>query len=131
MFEKNEEISKEMKQVKKVLKLIPKDRLPIAQNIYNELLFIQRTLDKLKEEVETQGTTTLFKQGQQEFLRENPALKGYNTTLKNYSNLSKQLVDLLPPVKPVEEADPLITFINNQQKKENTKKKKSKKEQPK
>ena len=69
MFEKNEGISKEMKQVKKVLKLIPKDRLPIAQNIYNELLFIQRTLDKLKEEVETQGTTTLFKQGQQEFLR--------------------------------------------------------------
>ena len=106
MFEKNKDISKEMKQLKKVLKLIPKDRLPIAQNIYNELLFIQRTLDKLKEEVETQGTTTLF----------NPALKGYNTTLKNYSNLSKQLVDLLPPVKPVEEADPLITFIKEQQK---------------
>ena len=39
MFEKNKDISKEMKQLKKVLKLIPKDRLPIAQNIYNELLF--------------------------------------------------------------------------------------------
>lgn len=115
MFEKNKDISKEMKQLNKILKLIPKDRQPIAKNIYNELLFIQRTLNKLKEEVEEQGTTTLFKQGQQEFLRENPALKGYNTTLKNYSNLSKQLVDLLPPVKPVEEADPLIAFIKEQQ----------------
>ena len=116
MFEKSKDISKEMKQLKKVLKLIPKDRLPIAQNIYNELLFIQRTLDKLKEEVETQGTTTLFKQGQQEFLRENPALKGYNTTLKNYSNLYKQLVDFFAPDNIIEEADPLMTFIKEQQK---------------
>lgn len=115
MFEKNKDISKEMKQLKRILKVIPKDRQPIAQNIYNELLFIQNTLDKLKSEVEENGTTTLFKQGQQEFIRENPALKGYNTTIKNYSNLYKQLIDLLPPVKPVEETDPLLEFIKEQQ----------------
>lgn len=114
MFEKNTDISKEMKQLKKILKVIPKDRQPIAQNIYNELLFIQNTLDKLKGEVEEQGTTTLFKQGQQEFIRENPALKGYNTTIRNYSNLYKQLIDLLPPVEPVQEVDPLLSFIKAQ-----------------
>lgn len=113
MFEKNKDISTEMKRLKKVLKLIPKDRQPIANNIYNELLFIQRTLDNLKKEVDENGTTTLFKQGQQEFLRENPALKGYNTTIKNYSNLYKQLVDMLPPVKSIEESDQLIDFIKD------------------
>ncbi len=111
MFEKNKDISKEMKQLKRILKVIPKDRQPIANNIYNELLFIQRTLDNLKNEVEENGTTTLFKQGQQEFIRENPALKGYNTTIKNYSNLYKQLIDLLPPVEVAKEDDPLLDFI--------------------
>ncbi len=111
MFEKNKDISKEMKQLKRILKVIPKDRQPIANNIYNELLFIQRTLDNLKNEVEENGTTTLFKQGQQEFIRENPALKGYNTTIKNYSNLYKQLIDLLPPVEAAKEDDPLLDFI--------------------
>lgn len=111
MFEKNKDIPREMKQLKKILKIIPKDRQPIAQNIYNELLFIQRTLEKAKKEVDEQGVTTLFKQGQQEFLRENPALKGYNTTIKNYSNLYKQLIDLLPPVEPIEKEDPLMEFI--------------------
>lgn len=114
MFEKNKDISKEMKRLKKILKVIPADRKPIADNIYNELIFIQNTLDKLKKEVEENGTTTLFKQGQQEFIRENPALKGYNTTIKNYSNLCKQLIDLLPPVKSVEETDPLLEFIKGQ-----------------
>ena len=111
MFEKNKDISTEMKRLKKILKVIPSDRKPVADNIYNELLFIQRTLDKLKKDVDENRTTTLFKQGQQEFLRENPALKGYNTTIKNYSSLYKQLIDMLPPVKPVEESDKLIDFI--------------------
>lgn len=114
MFDKNIDISKEMKQLKKILKVIPKDRQPIAQNIYKELLFIQRTLDKLKEEVDTEGTTTLFKQGQQEFIRESPALKGYNTTIKNYSSLYRQLIELLPPIEQEKEIDPLLDFIKEQ-----------------
>lgn len=112
MFEKNRDIPKEMKQLKKVIKLIPKDRQAIANNIYNELLFIQRTLDKAKQEVDENGVTTLFKQGQQEFMRENPALKGYNTTIKNYSCLYKQLIDMLPEPEK-KETDPFIDFVKD------------------
>lgn len=112
MIETNKDISKEMKELKKILNVIPADRKPIADNLYNELLFIQRTLNNLKREIEENGTTTLFKQGAQEFIRENPALKGYNTTIKNYSSLYKQLIDLLPPVEATKEDDPLLDFIN-------------------
>ena len=59
MFEKNKDISKEMKRLKKILKVIPADRKPIADNLYNELIFIQRTLNNLKREVDENGTTTL------------------------------------------------------------------------
>ena len=58
MFEKNKDISKEMKRLKKILKVIPADRKPIADNLYNELIFIQRTLNNLsiKSTESNQGT---------------------------------------------------------------------------
>lgn len=104
-------ISSDMKKLKMILKQIPKDRLPIAQSLYNELVFIQNTLDTLKAQVEEEGPTAMFKQGKQEFLREHPALKAYNTTVQRYSLLYKQLVDLLPPTDTVQKNDELIDFI--------------------
>ncbi|WP_333861924.1 hypothetical protein [Clostridium sp.] len=108
---KNTEISIELKKLKRILKEIPKDRQPIAQSLYNELVFMQQTLIKLKSQVEEEGTTTLFKNGSQEFLKEHPALKAYNTTIQRYSLLYKQVTDLLPPVIEKEKKDPLIDFI--------------------
>lgn len=104
-------ISKDMKKVKTLLRDIPKDRQPIAQSLYNELVFIQNTLDTLKVQVEEDGPTAMFKQGRQEFLREHPALKAYNTTVQRYSLLYKQLVDLLPPADTGEQNDALIDFL--------------------
>lgn len=104
-------ISKDMKQLKELLKQIPKDRQPIAESIYNELSFMQKTLNSLKKQVEEDGPVSMFKQGSQEFLREHPALKGYNTTVQRYSLLYKQLTDLLPPAEAPKETDPLLEFI--------------------
>ena len=108
---KNIDLSKEMKALKKILKNIPKDRQPIGQSLFNEISFMQNTLVKLKEQVEADGPTSMFKQGSQEFLREHPALKGYNTTIQRYSLLYKQITDLLPKVEDKKEDDPLIKFI--------------------
>ncbi|GAA0121737.1 hypothetical protein UT300018_10530 [Clostridium faecium] len=113
-LKKNIDISKDMKALKKILKDIPKDRQPIAQSLYNELLFMQNTLIKLKEQVEEEGPTAMFKQGKQEFLREHPALKGYNTTIQRYSLLYKQLTDLLPPPVNPQKNNELIDFIKGQ-----------------
>lgn len=104
-------VSQEMKKLKTILKQIPKDRQPVAQSLYNELVFMQKTLETLKQQVEEEGPTAMFKQGAQEFLREHPALKGYNTTVQRYSLLYKQLTDLLPPAADPQQSDPLIDFI--------------------
>lgn len=111
---KNIDLSKEMKKLKKILKEVPKDRQPIAESLYNEISFMQKTLIILKEQIEEEGPTAMFKQGKQEFLREHPALKGYNTTIQRYSLLYKQLSDLLPPSSGKEKSDPLINFIKRQ-----------------
>lgn len=104
-------VSADMKKVKKLLKDIPEERKPIADSIYKELVFMQNTLDKLKKQVDEEGPVSLFKQGKQEFLREHPALKAYNTTIQRFSLLYKQLIELLPPVDQQPQNDPLIDFI--------------------
>ena len=111
---KDRDISKEMKKLKKILKEIPQDRQAVAQSLYTELVFMQKTLEKLRQQVEEEGPTAMFKQGKQEFLREHPALKGYNTTVQRYSLLYKQLTDLLPPTAGTQQSDPLIDFIKEQ-----------------
>ncbi|PTL37642.1 hypothetical protein [Alkalicoccus saliphilus] len=104
-------VSTDMRKVKKLLKDIPEDRQPIAQGIYKELVFMQNTLEFLKEQVESEGAVSMFKQGRQEFLREHPALKAYNATIQRYSLLYKQLVDLLPKTDAEQHSDPLMDFI--------------------
>lgn len=104
-------VSADMRKVKRLLKDIPEDRKPIAEGLYNELVFMQNTMAALKQQVEEEGAVSMFKQGRQEFLREHPALKAYNTTIQRYSLIYKQLVDLLPKTETEQQTDALIDFI--------------------
>lgn len=110
-LKKKPTVSTDMRKLKKLLKDIPEDRQPIAQGLYNELVFMQNTMKHLKQQVEEEGGVSLFKQGKQEFLREHPALKAYNTTIQRYSLIYKQLMDLLPPPEMKQPSDPLLDFI--------------------
>lgn len=109
---KKQVVSADMKKVKNLLKDIPEDRRAIAQGLYNELVFMQNTLQNLKEQVEEEGAVSMFKQGQQEFLREHPALKAYNTTIQRYNLIYKQFIDLLPQTDESNQDDELLNFIS-------------------
>lgn len=103
-------ISTEMKKLRTLIRKVPKDRLPIAKSIFEELVFMQNTLSTLKEQIETEGPVSLFKQGKQEFLREHPAEQAYVKMTQRYSQLFKQLTDLLPPSEGEQKKDDLLDF---------------------
>lgn len=65
-------------------------------SLIDEAMFCGETLTKLKEKVNADGVVTEMSQGNYSIERENPALKSYNTTIKNYQALVKQIVELLP-----------------------------------
>ena len=67
----------------------------IGLSLVNEAYFLCKTLSRLKELLEG-DIVERFEQGKQNFLREHPALKSYNTTLKNYQGVMKQLYDIVP-----------------------------------
>lgn len=110
-IERKKELSRLKRQFNKILKQVPEDKKPIAASLIKELTFMALTLDDLKLQVEEGGTVELFKQGKQEFLRESPALKSYNTTVQRYSLFYKQLTDLLPKAAQDAKENALYEFI--------------------
>ncbi len=108
---KNKELSRLKRQFNKILKQVPEDKKPIATSLIKELTFMAITLDELKEKIKETGTVELFKQGKQEFWRESPALRAYNTTVQRYSLLYKQLTDLLPKTTEDIQDNALYEFI--------------------
>jgi len=97
------------KQLDALVALVPNERKHIAVKLAQEIVFMSQTLNSLRSDIAERGAVEMFKQGKQEFLRENPALKAYNTTVQRYSLLYKQFADLLP--EPVVDGNELYDFL--------------------
>lgn len=63
----------------------------LGLGLVDELKFTFRTLKKLKTNINKNGVVVKMDQGKYEIDRTNPALTTYNTLIKNYQNLSKQI----------------------------------------
>lgn len=74
----------------------------LAMNLLDKAQFMENTLQELKARVEQDGTIVEMCQGKYNIEREHPALKGYNTTIKNYASIIKQLSDLLPKTEQLQ-----------------------------
>lgn len=98
-------------EIKKSIEDMSPDRREAAEKILNEIVFLDGTLDTLKKSVEKDGAIITVWAGRGKTEKENPALKSYNTTIMRYSQLIKQLTDLLPKPAEIQPADPLIDFI--------------------
>ena len=92
---------------KAILDMIPNDRKAIANKLITELTWMQKTLARLKKEVDSNGVIDKYLNGS---AKDSVALKAYNTTVQRYGNLYKQLSDMMTLQKSLE-ADELLTFI--------------------
>lgn len=111
-FDKDKVINAELRKLKKIAKNVPADKATIANSLVTELAFMAGTLAELRQHINNEGAIEHFKQGKQEFFRESPALKGYNTTINRYSQLYKQLTDLLPKTDAKAQESELLDFLN-------------------
>ncbi|WP_210136417.1 hypothetical protein [Staphylococcus sp. GDK8D68P] len=83
----------------------------VAYDLLEELTFMKETMDELKATVQLHGATYLFKQGEQEYLKENPAMKSYNATVTKYNATMKQLLSLIP--EQSDKSDAFMDFVEN------------------
>lgn len=84
---------------------------PVAYDLLEELAFMKATMDELKKTVQLHGATYIFKQGEQEYIKENPAMKSYNATVPKYNATMKQLLSLLP--EQSDETNEFMDFVTN------------------
>ena len=100
-----------MRKLNKFFKNIPKDKQEMIQGLKEQAAFMYATLMELQEIINDEGPVELFEQGKQRLLREHPASKTYNTMIKNYSSVIKQLIDMLPKEDAKSTEDEFVKFI--------------------
>lgn len=94
-----------------ILRKIPDDKRYIGEKLVTELSFMEKTLERLRIQIGETGEVEHFQQGKQDFLRESPALKAYNTTVQRYSVMYRQLADLMGKSAEAEKSNAVYDFL--------------------
>lgn len=94
-----------------ILAKIPDDKRYIGEKLIAELVFIEKTLDRLKVIIDENDVVEPFKQGKQDFTRELPALKAYTSTVQRYSVIYRQLTDLMGKSTEAEKSNAVYDFL--------------------
>ena len=97
--------------LKELLERVPEDKYIVGAALVEELLFMEETLKRLKSQIRETGEVEHFVQGKQDFYREAPALKAYNTTIQRYGGLYRQLTDLIGKTPEAEKSNAVYDFI--------------------
>lgn len=111
LIEKNKKIKKESQKLKKLFKDLPDNKKKMAENLIENASFMSITLDELKEDIKIYGVKETYVNGKDQFgFKESIESKTYNTMVKNYMNIIKQLNDMLPEEKKINEDDEFERF---------------------
>lgn len=111
LIEKNKKIKKETNRLKKLFKEIPENRKKLAQRSIENAAFMSVTLEDLMKHMKIYGVKEEYMNGKNQFgFKESVESKTYNNMIKNYTNIIKQLNDLLPEEKKIDEDDEFKKF---------------------
>ena len=87
----------ELKKLNKIFKNIDKDKRIVVANLIENAAFMSEELNKLQEVIKEKGCVEQYQNGANQHGRKKSAeVDVYNSMVKNYSTVIKQLLDLLP-----------------------------------
>ena len=111
LIEKNKKIKKETQRLKKLFKDLPENKHKMAEKLIENASFMSITLDELKEDIKLYGVKETYVNGKDQYgFKESIESKTYNTMVKNYMSIIKQLNDMLPEQKKIDEDDEIEQF---------------------
>lgn len=111
LIEKNKNIKKETQRLKKLFRDLPENKHRMAEKLIENASFMSITLDELKEDIKIYGVKETYVNGKDQYgFKESIESKTYNTMVKNYMSIIKQLNDMLPEQKKINEDDEFEQF---------------------
>lgn len=104
--------SKELNKLKKIFKDIEPSKRQTVEKLISNAAFMAESLDELQEIIREKGFVEEYQNGANQFgVKKCSEVEIYNTMIKNYSSVVKQLVDLLPS-GAASNSDELLDFIS-------------------
>lgn len=111
LIQKNQKIKKETNKLNKLFEELPKNKKKMAEKLIENAAFMSITLDELKEDIKKYGVKETYVNGKDQFgFKESVESKTYGTMVKNYMSIIKQLNDMLPEEKKIDEDDEFERF---------------------
>lgn len=113
IIEKNRKIKKELNRLKKLFKDLPENKKKISEKLIDNAAFMSISLEELKKDIILYGVKETYVNGKDQYgFKESIESKTYNTTIKNYMAIIKQLNDMLPEEKKIDEEDEFDRFCD-------------------
>src|SRR5699024_5985432 len=100
-----------MKKYENALKELPQDKQPMASVLFEEMEFMQKSMDELKELVLEQGTIHTFTYVNNSDAVDNPTLSAYYNTIGLYKQTHTQMMEMWPKEQEEQLEDEVIEFI--------------------
>lgn len=111
LIEKNKIIKKEENRLKKLFKDLEENKKKLAKSLIENAAFMSITLEDLKKDIVKYGVKETYVNGRDQYgFKESIESKTYNTMIKNYMNIIKQLNDMMPEQKKIDEDDEFKKF---------------------
>ena len=115
---KERKIRAEIKRLAEIFQKIEQEKKDVTAGLVERAGFMRVWLEELEEDINQNGFTELFSQGDQKpYLRKRPSADAYNQMNNSYQKIIKQLTDLLPKEdnRPAEDADGFEVFVNGRE----------------
>lgn len=97
VLSKDSRIKKEKRRLKNKFSSLDKDLMDIVDPLLDNASFMRVTLEDLQENINENGITITYQNGENQWgKKKSPEAEMYNTMIKNYSAINKQLIDLIP-----------------------------------
>lgn len=96
-MEKGKIKAAEMRKLKRIFKEIPENKKKIVEKLIDNAAFMAEQLEHLQEDIQEKGYISEYQNGENQWgTKKAPEVEIYNTTIKHYSGVIKQLLDLMP-----------------------------------
>jgi hypothetical protein len=95
---KDKRISGEVRKLRKLFRDLPKDTLILLDGLIRRAAYMKISLEDYECDLNESGYVEPFSQSEkvEPYDRERPVARLYNSTVKNYQTIMKQLADSLP-----------------------------------
>ena len=95
--ERENRIKKEKNKLKKQFSKIDERKKQLVQRLIENAAFMAITLEDLQDDISMNGCISEYKNGENQYgTKKSPEVEIYNTMVKNYAAVIRQLTDLLP-----------------------------------